>query len=114
MSMMSLHILHCYPTILNSGMLEEILVQQDLNQVVEIPQVIIDEQLVLDMIVDEKLMLDMIVDEQLVLHMLVVVEEVNRIVVVGEMLKIVDCTVMDDWCRLENGPHVAIDMHVAD
>ncbi|GKA24490.1 hypothetical protein Tco_0710523 [Tanacetum coccineum] len=83
-------------------MLEKNLVQQDLNQVVKIPQVIVDEQLVLDMIVDE----------QLVLHMLVVVEDVNRIVVVEELLKIIDCTdvvIVVEW-RL----HVALDMHIAD
>ncbi|GKA10002.1 hypothetical protein Tco_0689435 [Tanacetum coccineum] len=49
-------------------------------------QVIDDEQLVIHMLVDERVVLDMIVDE----------EE------------------MDDWCKLEHGPHVALDMRIAD
>ncbi|GKC62020.1 hypothetical protein Tco_1089618, partial [Tanacetum coccineum] len=60
--------------------------------------------LVLDMIVDGNLVVHMINDEQLVLHRFVEVEEVNRIVVVEEMLKTVDyimvgCTV--DCCTME-------------
>nr|GEX25735.1 hypothetical protein [Tanacetum cinerariifolium] len=80
------------------------LVQQDLNQVVEIPQVIVGEQLVLDMIVDEKLVLYMVDDKQRVLHKCGVVEEVNRIVVLEEMLKTVDYTVVGctvDCCEIE-------------
>ncbi|GKF39271.1 hypothetical protein Tco_0119332, partial [Tanacetum coccineum] len=49
------------------------MVQHDLNQVVEIPMVIVDEQIMLDMIVDEP----MVLDEQL------------------ELLKTVDCTEVD-------------------
>ncbi|GKD51038.1 hypothetical protein Tco_1280014 [Tanacetum coccineum] len=37
---------------------EEMMVQQDLNQVVEIPLVIVDEQLVFHMVIDEELVLD--------------------------------------------------------
>ncbi|GJV08990.1 hypothetical protein Tco_1346646, partial [Tanacetum coccineum] len=40
-------------------------------------------------------------DEQLVLHKSVVVEEVNKIVVVEEMLRTMECILTDDYCRLE-------------
>ncbi|GJT13448.1 hypothetical protein Tco_0860490 [Tanacetum coccineum] len=79
-------------------------VQLDLNQVVEIPQVIVGEQLVLDMIVDEKPVLYMVDDEQLMLHKFVVVDDVNKIVVIEEMLKTVDYTVVGctvDCCKME-------------
>ncbi|GJU09267.1 hypothetical protein Tco_1125697 [Tanacetum coccineum] len=81
-----------------------VVVQQDLNEVVEIPQVIVGEQLVLDTIVDEKLVLYMVDDEQVVLYKFVAMEEVNRIVVVEEMLKKIDYTVVGctvDCCKME-------------
>ncbi|GJW06968.1 hypothetical protein Tco_1569391 [Tanacetum coccineum] len=81
---------------------KKFLVLLDLNQVVEKTVVIVDEQLLLHMLVDEQLVDHMLVAEQLVLHMFVAVEEVYRIVVVKEMLKTVDYTVTDDWCRVES------------
>ncbi|GKG45253.1 hypothetical protein Tco_0495331, partial [Tanacetum coccineum] len=59
--------------------------------------------MVLDMIVNEPLVLD----EQLVaLHIVVVVEEMCRIVVVEELSKavddtVMDCTEVDDCCSME-------------
>ncbi|GJU58117.1 hypothetical protein Tco_1235883 [Tanacetum coccineum] len=56
------------------------------------------------MVVNEKQVLYRIDDEQLVIYNFVVVEEVNRIVVVEELLKTVDGTEMGctevDGCRM--------------
>ncbi|GJZ76001.1 hypothetical protein Tco_0640466 [Tanacetum coccineum] len=76
------------------------MVQQDLNPVVGISLVTVYEQLVLQMVVDEplvlveQLVLYIIIDDQLMLYMIDVVEEVDRIVVVEEMLKTVNYTVV--------------------
>ncbi|GJX21103.1 hypothetical protein Tco_0223780 [Tanacetum coccineum] len=74
--------------------------------------VIDGEQLVLDMVVDEKQVLHRIDDEQLVLHNFVVMDEVSRIVVVEEMLKTMDYTVVGctiECCKMESKY-----MHIAD
>ncbi|GKF72618.1 hypothetical protein Tco_0208732, partial [Tanacetum coccineum] len=47
------------------------------------------------------LVLHRIDDEQLVLHNFFVVDEVNRIIVVEEMLRTVECIMTNDCCRLE-------------
>ncbi|GJS13524.1 hypothetical protein Tco_0407996 [Tanacetum coccineum] len=87
------------------------MVQQAMNQVVEILLVIVVEQLVFNMFVDEPLVPDeqlvqSTIDDELVLHMIVVVEEMCSILVVEELSKVVDdtvmdCTEVDDCCSME-------------